>query len=106
MGLNALLDQQDACTKIRTKITAEFPAAIKSFLIFCIFTTQRILANSDTSILMNHQIPEPYVTPEEAADFFANKSLKSHPDGPLWFVAGSSARLNEAAAMAFQTFRA
>jgi hypothetical protein len=29
MGLNALLDQQDACTKIRTKITAEFPARNK-----------------------------------------------------------------------------
>jgi len=76
MGLNALLDQQDACTKIRTKITAEFPARNKILRIFCIFPTQRILANSDTSILMNHQIPEPYVTPEEAADFLRTNRLK------------------------------
>jgi excisionase family DNA binding protein len=70
------LDQQDACTKIHTKITAEFPARNKILRIFCIFSTQRILANSDTSILMNHQIPEPYVTPEEAADFLRTNRLK------------------------------
>jgi excisionase family DNA binding protein len=70
------LDQQDACTKIHTKITAEFPARNKILRILCIFPTQRILANSDTSILMNHQIPEPYVTPEEAADFLRTNRLK------------------------------